>query len=179
MINKSLRLRKQVSINHQKTIHCSWEEFQMGRFVLPLNYNSLAVLYLDGFFREELSNENSFNLAFQGNFFRLTTRRQRSPSLLIILAMLCSKANHLEKHFYLFRLFLGRNSSDVYRIPTSYELNMNFHLRNCKIAFLRTKKRLVAMTSPFPIETNHLRLAAYWPPFFLMISSWMLLGTAE
>ncbi|GED81703.1 hypothetical protein LCU01_06110 [Latilactobacillus curvatus] len=45
----------------------------MGRFVLPLNYNSLAVLYLDGFFREELSNENSFNLAFQGNFFRLTT----------------------------------------------------------------------------------------------------------
>ncbi|MDT3393283.1 MAG: hypothetical protein LIR10_01715 [Bacillota bacterium] len=37
----------------------------MGWFVLPLNYNLLVVLYLDGFFREELSNENSFNLAFQ------------------------------------------------------------------------------------------------------------------
>ncbi len=159
MINKSLRLRKQVSINHQKTIHCSWEEFQMGRFVLPLNYNSLAVLYLDGFFREELSNENSFNLAFQGNFFRLTTRRQRSPSLLIILAMLCSKANHLEKHFYLFRLFLGRNSSDVYRIPTSYELNMNFHLRNCKIAFLRTKKRTRRNDESFSNRNQSLKIS--------------------
>lgn len=78
----------------------------MGWFVLPLNYNSLVVLYLDGFFREELSNENSFNLAFQGNFFRLTTRRQRLPSLLIILAMLCLKANHIEKHFTFSDYFL-------------------------------------------------------------------------
>ena len=130
MINKSLRLRKQVSFIEQNTIRCSWEEFQMGRFVLPLNYNSLAVLYLDGSFREELSNENSFNLAFQGNFFRLTTRRQRSPSLLIILAMLRSKANHLEKHFYLFRLFHATNSSDQNRIPTTNEKNMNNNLRN-------------------------------------------------
>lgn len=139
----------------------------MGRFVLPLNYNSLVALYLDGFFREELSNEDSFNLAFQGNFFRLTTRRQRSPSLLIILAMLCSKANHLEKHFYLFRLFLGRNSSDVYRIPTSYELNMNFHLRNCKIAFLRTKKRTRRNDESFSNRNQSLKISGLLPTVLL------------